>query len=276
MNLFDELEKDAKEIQAKQPAAAEQSAEVEAYYSDYCAPLMRKFDDYLKKLAKHINKVGYTRNITLDIPQFGKVEGCVQPEIEVLSAVADSGTEIKMTGLVHIDRDSAPVRKVNPAHCSAVEREVSTRGLRATKRNITKTEQEEAAVAYRIFGDLKQTAVIKSSKKSKKISMIFNNFDSLCTRQKMVLGENIDKAFFDEIGRYLTGKSIAMFEEKVSTDLRDELRRKLHKEKTKQALELLESEISRIDQELEEEESRPSLLRRQFDKWLEKFLRKDS
>lgn len=275
MNLFDELEQDAKQLHPGQAAPEDRGEDLAVYYRDYCAPLMRRFQDYLKKLTDHIKKVGYTRTVELDIPQFGIIEGTVQPEMKLSSVVAEEGMEIKLEGSIHIDRDSAPVRRVNPASCAALEREIKQRSLRASKRNVSDEESGEASVAYRIFGDLKQFAVIRSARNSKKIQMRFHNIDSLCSRQKYILAEQIDKRFLDEIGRFLTGKSVAMFEEKVSSDVREQLQRKLILEKSRQSLELLEAEISRIDRELDEDQDRPSLLRRQFDHWLEKFLRKD-
>ncbi len=275
MNLFDELEQDAKLHQPGQVAPEDQGEDLARYYKDYCAPLMRRFQDYLKKLSDHIQKVGYTRTVQLDVPQFGTVEGTVQPEVKLSSTVSEDGMEIKLEGNIHIDRDSAPVRSVNPASCAALEREIKQHALRASKRNATDEASGETLVAYRIFGDLKQIAVIKASRTSKKISMMFCNIDSLCVRRKTILAEQIDKAFFDEIGRFLTGKSVAMFEEKVSSDVREQIQRKLILEKSRQSLELLEAEITRIDRELEDDQESPSILKRQFDRWLDKFLRKD-
>ena len=255
MSFLEQLEAEARRQREQEESQAMAREEREIFFREIAEPTMRQLFNYLKKLIDHLNYLGgQTRHLSYQAPSYGQVKALLNNDLRVRYSAGDEHRQIDVVGTASIPRQ----REVELAGDVEVKRMQTFLRERGLTGNETLRRNSRGGViggAFRLSGNVSVRALIESRIDEPEIRIEFTNFDDFGRVTKVVPPEHMDESLMDKLGRFIAGVDREFLRENLSSEIRDNIRRKLQAERSKTVRDLATDERQR-EAELKDEKQK--------------------
>lgn len=254
MGLLDDLKSRA-DVQREVEQASEASlAERERFYREEIQPRMVRAYQFFTEMADQLNYLKMeTRH---DYPLLPEGKTCSLRH-EGYKVVIDSSKNLKQLDLNFQCSLDKPLefdiigKDAVLNHCDRLDRYYFK-----YERKIKKDARLEIESArFRIEGPLPMKVVLAVDVDKGVIKLGIRNFTDPGVSQYVLKPEQFDEAFQDRLGKFILREEISLFEDTVSDDARDRLRKQIQQEQAQREQELREAEERQAVEEAAQKES---------------------
>lgn len=231
MGLLDELKKRAAEKEAQRAANGEQDARADALRA-VALPALFRIHTNLAELVKQLNILGDETPACLKIPGIGEVAGFQQGNYSV-SAEGTPPTTVTL-------RCALRIAKVRPLELTTAGTSPTTWVDRLRRQDlplrvlrVTDTRGANQKALVSIEGPVPVTLQFSVDTEHAALQLVTRNYDELVERRQFFNPADVTEPWCEELLKYVTRAPNSFLRHEVSTDVREQLRRRLEWEKHK-------------------------------------------
>lgn len=231
MGLLDELKKRAAEKEAQRSANIEDDARADEIRA-VALPALFRIHANLAELVKQLRILDEETPVTLKIPGFGEVSGFQQRDY----SVSAEGTPPHSVTL----RCTLRLVKVRPLEMTTAGTSPTTWVDRLRRQDlpvkvvrITDTRGPNQKALVTIEGPVPVTLQFSIDIEHAALQLVTRNYDELVERRQFFNPADVTEHWCEELLKYVTRAPNSFLRHEVSTDVREQLRRRLEWEKHK-------------------------------------------
>ena len=234
MSLLDDLEQEAQKRKASADSAQQTKLVREEFFKAQIEPGMNALGEYLEKLVASLKVLKPGKAWHYNLPGYGEVVTYSDDDFELAQTTRSDGREIRFGFGCTVAHTECPLVEVEGAKVKALAGTFQRYHLSSQMLDPKKDAKGEVIAAkFRARGRVTQAATFSADADSPLVKMSFTNFDGFGNALKTVSIGQLNDAFFDDIGRHLTGEESALFREALSEDYRERLRSTVERSRIK-------------------------------------------
>jgi hypothetical protein len=231
MGLLDELKKRAAEKEAQRSSNVDDDARADALRA-VALPALFRIHANLSELVKQLNILGDETPVTLKIPGIGDVAGFQQGNY----SVSAEGTPPSTVTL----RCTLKLAKVRPLEMTTAGTSPTTWVDRLRRQDlplkvlrVTDTRGANQKALVTIEGPVPTSLQFSIDVEHAAVQLVTRNYDELVERRQFFNPADVTEPWCEELLKFVTRAPNSFLRHEVSTDVRDQLRRRLEWEKHK-------------------------------------------
>ncbi|MBD3619575.1 MAG: FHA domain-containing protein [Chromatiales bacterium] len=238
MGVLDELKQRAEQLKAEEARAAEQQAERLAQARDVLSPTLARLHAYLAELVQQLEVVQPKVPVDFRIRDVGVLEGLLQGGYRVSrDGDAQSTQRVSFSCLLESRRHYRFELSI-PGQVDNWLTQLRAQGLKVDHAQVL----EENSIGHRVWiniaGHVPVRLRFEADIGNESILLLIQNYEEMGESRHRIRPEQIDEAFFDELGRYILRKPNRFLKLEVPAEVRDRLRRRIEEDQKRKRDEL--------------------------------------